>query len=270
MNGSTTLGTGTLTNGVATLQTSSLAVGTDALTAVYSGDTNFLTSTSAAVNQQVNLGTTIITITVSNPNPFPNQSFTATAAVTVNNGFASPTGSVTFFDINGTNLGTGTLTNGLATVAVPAFKLTLGEETITAVYSGDSNFNGMKSQPASLVVGSNNQLYINQVYLTVFGASGYGFGLDYWTVRLNNGNSRHAVVSGILGSSQKKTGLAPIRHARGVRAKIETAYKLILGRPATSRELRHDTAVIDQGGTITQLVTALLVSNEYYDMATTT
>ena len=51
----TTIGTeATLTAGVATFTTSSLAVGTQSITAVYSGDTNFTTSTSRIISQAVN------------------------------------------------------------------------------------------------------------------------------------------------------------------------------------------------------------------------
>ena len=53
INGATTLGTGTLSSGVATLRTSRLAAGRYSLTAVYAGDTNFLASTSPAVHYTV-------------------------------------------------------------------------------------------------------------------------------------------------------------------------------------------------------------------------
>lgn len=52
--GGVTLGTANLNSGTATLSTPSLAVGTHSLTAVYSGDTNYLGSTSAAVSHVVN------------------------------------------------------------------------------------------------------------------------------------------------------------------------------------------------------------------------
>ena len=62
--GGTSLGTGTLgTNGVATFTTSSLlAVGNHRITAVYAGDTDFLTSTSTAVTQAVSKAGTTLTI----------------------------------------------------------------------------------------------------------------------------------------------------------------------------------------------------------------
>jgi hypothetical protein len=55
LDGTTTLGTGTLNaSGVATFTTRSLAPGAHAITASYGGDENYLSSTSAAVTEQVN------------------------------------------------------------------------------------------------------------------------------------------------------------------------------------------------------------------------
>ena len=51
--GSTLLGTGTLNGGIATFTTASLSVSSHAIKAVYGGDTNFKTSTSAILTQVV-------------------------------------------------------------------------------------------------------------------------------------------------------------------------------------------------------------------------
>lgn len=51
--GTTSLGTGQLTGGMATLSTASLAAGTYSITAVYGGSRNYATSTSAVLTQQV-------------------------------------------------------------------------------------------------------------------------------------------------------------------------------------------------------------------------
>jgi hypothetical protein len=53
LDGSTTLGTGTLSGGVATYSTSSLTSGSHTLKAVYGGDTNFTTSTSAGMGETI-------------------------------------------------------------------------------------------------------------------------------------------------------------------------------------------------------------------------
>jgi len=52
--GSTTLGTGTLSSKKTTFAISTLAEGTHSITAVYGGGTNFATSTSAVLSQKVN------------------------------------------------------------------------------------------------------------------------------------------------------------------------------------------------------------------------
>jgi len=53
MDGSTPLGTGTIASGVAAFTTSTLAVGAHTITAVYSGDANFITATSSAQTETV-------------------------------------------------------------------------------------------------------------------------------------------------------------------------------------------------------------------------
>jgi Bacterial Ig-like domain (group 3) len=53
MKGKTVLGTGTLSGGTATFMTSTLKVGTNSITAVYGGDSNFAGSKSKAVKQVV-------------------------------------------------------------------------------------------------------------------------------------------------------------------------------------------------------------------------
>jgi len=77
-----------------------------------------------------------------NPSVF-GQSVTFTATVSaVSPGAGTPSGTVTFKD-GTTTLGTGTLSGGVATLATSA--LSLGAHSITAVYGGDSNFNGSAS-----------------------------------------------------------------------------------------------------------------------------
>src|SRR6202051_4133504 len=53
-NAAIALGTGTLSSGTATFSTTSLSVGSHSITAVYSGDGNFATSTSSPLTQIVN------------------------------------------------------------------------------------------------------------------------------------------------------------------------------------------------------------------------
>jgi Bacterial Ig-like domain (group 3)/FG-GAP-like repeat len=58
-NGTTVIGTGTLSSGVATLNISSLPAGSDSITASYPGDTNFAAATAAAVTVTVSPSTPV-------------------------------------------------------------------------------------------------------------------------------------------------------------------------------------------------------------------
>ena len=94
---------------------------------------------------QVNQATSTIAVTSSstgNTSTF-GQSVTFTATVTPQYSGTTPTGTVTFYN-NGTQIGTGTLSAGQAefsTSSLPAGTA----ESITAIYSGDSNFTGSTS-----------------------------------------------------------------------------------------------------------------------------
>ncbi len=132
----------------ATLQTSSLAVGTHPITAQYSGDGTYAGSMGTlAPNQVVNKAATS-TALVSSLNPSTlGQSVTFTTTVTGVAG-TDPTGSVTFED-NGTSIGTGTVstTAGLTTATLTTSSLAAGTHPITAVYGGDGNYQASHSSP---------------------------------------------------------------------------------------------------------------------------
>jgi hypothetical protein len=109
LDGTTPLGPGTLSGGVATLTTSSLAVGMHSISAAYNGGTNFAASTSAALTQcvmDISLGTTaggssqtttpggsaIYSLAIA---PSSGTSFPVAVTLTVNGLPASATASVT-------------------------------------------------------------------------------------------------------------------------------------------------------------------------------
>jgi hypothetical protein len=134
-------------SGKATCTTSYPGVGSQAITATYSGDTNFAGSASTTVTQAVNQAATTTTVT-SSANPsrvHQSVTFTATVAVTAP-GAGAPTGTVTFKD-GTTTLGTGTLstTSGVTTATFATSSLPQGAQSITATYGGDTNFAGSTS-----------------------------------------------------------------------------------------------------------------------------
>jgi hypothetical protein len=139
-----TLGTGTVSNGTATFSTSSLAVGNHPIVATYGSDTNFKGSASSTLNQAVSQASSPTTVSSSPSSPQVNQPVTFTATVvdgspSSTSPAAGPTGSVQF-QIDGANFGTPvTLVNGSATSGSTSWS-TVGSHTITAIYSGDTNF----------------------------------------------------------------------------------------------------------------------------------
>jgi hypothetical protein len=149
--GTSSLGSGNLTAGVATFSTSTLAVATHSITATYSGDTTYNTSTSAAVTVVIiapPLATTT-TLTASSTNAVAGTSLTFTATVAPASGTAAPTGTVTFYD-GTTMLGTGTLASGTASYSTA--NLTVGSHSITASYGGDSGNAASTSSAVAITI----------------------------------------------------------------------------------------------------------------------
>jgi len=147
--GAVPIGVGTLNpQGIATFSTSALAVGTHSITAVYSGDSFYTTSTSATLQQQVQQGASTTVLSASPTPGTLGQAVVLTATV------ASPSpnagGSVQFFDGNNP-LGQLPLgPNG--TVALSVSTLAFGTHTLTAVYSGDTNHAGGTSTAVSELI----------------------------------------------------------------------------------------------------------------------
>jgi hypothetical protein len=135
------------TNGgvtTATFSTSTLAVGTHTVMAMYSGDGSFLSSTgSLSGGQVVNKASTSTALTSSASSSGFNQLVTFTATITVNApGNGTPSGAVQF-QIDGSNVGqpvSVSTSGGVTTAAYSTNTLAVGTHTVTAVYSGDGSF----------------------------------------------------------------------------------------------------------------------------------
>ncbi len=149
MDGATTLGSVMLTNGSASYSTSSLVIGSHSITADYGGDGVFGAASSSAQKLTINGYTAAVALAASPATTHPGQTVTLTATVTASTGTATPTGSVTFLD-GTTSIGSMNLASGKATLTTT--KLALGSHSITASYSGDSNFAAATSTAQTVVV----------------------------------------------------------------------------------------------------------------------
>jgi len=178
--GTTTLGTGTLSGGVATLVKTFSTISTRSLTAAYGGDTANGSSTSSALSLPVNKAATTVSLS-SATNPSLHDNNVVLNAVVTGPG-AQPTGTVQFWSggVNGSSLGSQTLSSGQASVS--AYFGGPGTFDVTAVYAGDSKNLGStsavltqvttKTTPTVTLSTDVTQVYSQRAYASTSGVSG--------------------------------------------------------------------------------------------------
>ncbi len=215
--GSTQIGSPvTLSNGVASLTTSSLPVAMANLSATYSGDDNFSSSSPASATALDVMGaptsTSLTKPTGGTSGPYgDNVNLSATVSVT-SPGAGTPTGTVTFY--NGTTaIGTGTLnSSGVASTSVAS--LPVGSDSLTATYvpsgvdflaSGSSNVGYTVNKAATTTAltapaPSSSGPYGDNVNLSAtVSVTSPGAGIPTGTVTFYNGAT--AIGTGTLNSS---------------------------------------------------------------------
>ncbi len=148
--------TGTVTGGKCLVTFA--ATGPNSLTAVYAGNSNDATSTSAAYP----LGLPTTTTVSSSPNPSTlNYLISITAIVTSSSG--TPTGTVSFAS-GSTNLGTATLVSGSAEVMTSA--LPIGSDPITATYNPTGSFAASSGSETQVVTDAITNFSLSNVTQT--------------------------------------------------------------------------------------------------------
>ena len=148
-NGSVLLGTAPVSSNTATLQVpNGLSVGSHSITAVYSGDTNFLTSASAAPSKPISAIATTTQLAGGGTTVLVGQTVTFGVAVAGSTSYGStfkmpgtpPSGTAQIVDVTNSSapvvVGSGTLAAG--NVSIPLSTLTAGRHVLEAVYAGDS------------------------------------------------------------------------------------------------------------------------------------
>jgi hypothetical protein len=159
--GTTVLGTATISGGAASLSTWSLTAGSHSITAVYSGDNSDTGSTSAVLTQNVAKATITLTLTVTPSPAFLTQTVTLRAI----GASSAATGTVQFLD-GSTVIGTAARSNGAASMTTDG--LSAGIHSLIAVYAGDANYNAATSAafseavqaPTTISLASNNATVI--------------------------------------------------------------------------------------------------------------
>jgi uncharacterized repeat protein (TIGR01451 family) len=215
-------------DGKVTYTPSSLTVGTHDITACYLGGTGLATSNGSLV-QTVNKAATTMVVGTSKATSYFGESVTFTATISVTSpGAGSPTGTVRFYDGGacnadgtgtGTQVGTGVITNGVATAAVTS--LSAGSHTINGCYGGDGSFDGSADDVAQSVTAAVTQtVTASSPDPSAFGASvtfsatvsvkvGFGAGTPSGSVAFILGGTC-ASPTNTLGSDNLSSGVASI------------------------------------------------------------
>ena len=137
LDGTTVLGSAPVgSTGTATLSTTALTFGQHTLTAVYSGDTNHVTSTSSAVPERIVESAQISLSSSNNPaTSGTNVTFTVKIA---GNGSIVPSGSVSFMD--GSSVLTTATLDASGAASFSTTSLSVGSHSIAIAYAGDTNY----------------------------------------------------------------------------------------------------------------------------------
>ncbi len=137
MNGTTQVAAVPLDTSTGIAEASYTANTSGSITAVYSGDANFFTSTSAPVSIST-LPTTLTLTSSANPAAL-GDNITFTATVTNGSGGGTPTGTVTFLD-GTTSLGSAVSLSAKGQATFTTNSLAAGSHTITAQYNPSKTF----------------------------------------------------------------------------------------------------------------------------------
>ncbi len=164
-----TIGSSAVTNGSATLSIATLPVGADSITATYSGDSSYVSSSSSSIGVYVTISNASITAIVSPANKVPyGATATVTATVNLPNSTIAPSGNVTAqFESAGVtysntlspNTGSNTATTNIAMSVPPP-----GTYTISVTCQGSTNF---QCQSPALITGFTSVMGNSNVTVSV-------------------------------------------------------------------------------------------------------
>jgi hypothetical protein len=152
---------GNMTLGLTSTATATSAPGVYPISAALTGTAagNYTVTLTAAANVTITQASTTTLLTTSTATPYQAVPVTLTATVSDSStgSTGSPTGTVSFYD-GATLLGASTVTAGVATLMTAA--LPIGASSVTAVYSGDSNFTASTSSAVTEMVNGSDFAFV--------------------------------------------------------------------------------------------------------------
>jgi trimeric autotransporter adhesin len=182
---------------------------TDTILANYPGDTNYAPSTAIPFTLTEVPYTPTVTVTPSSPSIAPSQVLTVAIAVSGGAGNPAPTGSVSLISqvYGSTDYASESfpLSDGAASITIPAGSLIPGPNTITVSYAGDNNYDRTTGTASVTVVGSDFALSNTPVTITPAGTGGS----STITVTPANGFTGTVALTCAVTATPKITGVLP-------------------------------------------------------------
>lgn len=216
IDGTTIIGSGSLSAGVASFTTTALTAGTHKIKATYVADISYATSSSAVLNEVVNGLPTTSTVS-SNLNPsIYGQTITFNAKVVDTANSGTPTGNVSFKA--GTNtLAKVALTNGTASFSTST--IAVGTKSITVSYGGDTKYAAStstilsqiinKAATATGITSSTNPSTSGQSVTFTISVAPQFTGLPTGTVKLTSGSTVLTTLTLVNGAASYTTTALP-------------------------------------------------------------
>jgi len=139
--------------------------------------------------------------------------------------------------------------------------LSAGTHTLVAIYSGDANYPGSKSDPLTLTVVDSSatttptdprQAYLQGLYRDLLHRQIDPVGQAAWTQWLASGKTYQDVATAIVGSREYQGNI------------IDGFYSTYLGRHAEASGLNAWVDLMQQGENADQIRAGILGSNEYF------
>ncbi|WP_263359537.1 beta strand repeat-containing protein, partial [Acidicapsa ligni] len=147
--GTTSIGTGSISGTTATFTATTLAGGFHSITAGWAGNANYSAVTSGAVTQSVNEATPTLAVATSGTPSTYGGSVTFTATIS-----SGPIGTITFYD-GTTSIGTGPISGTTATFSTST--LAPGAHSITAGWNGNTNYSAVTSSSVTQTVNASTE-----------------------------------------------------------------------------------------------------------------
>ncbi|MEI7745274.1 MAG: Ig-like domain-containing protein, partial [Chloroflexota bacterium] len=231
----------TLGSGLATITTSAIPLGTHSLTVGYLGSTLFLAGTSPAQTHRVVSRLTTTTAVVASPTStvyYQNVIFTATITRQNASLGVTPSGTVQFTR-DGVNLGAPVPVDVNGQARFSTVNSAVGQHTIAAIYSGDTNYSASTSQGLQFTVARAATTTILSlatpvsragaiVYRATVAAVAPGGGVPTGNVRFYRGGTligTAALVAGVATLTYTNTTLATGTYTMSARYGGSTSYR---------------------------------------------